>query len=71
MVANSEAPPSEAIDPNSPKQQMQWVANKIASGGGNCSLIADNLRTYMNATGIYESQQINSMLATARRIGCI
>jgi hypothetical protein len=62
---------ADTIDPNSPEQQMRWILTKLENNGGNCAAIATSIRTFISATGRYESQQIDKLLYTARRMGCI
>jgi len=80
--ANSPAPsvPQGEISPEqqqaepSPQQQMEWIVHKIASNGNvnsTCPLIAQNIQTLVQATGVYDSPTIDKMLYTARQIGCI
>jgi hypothetical protein len=64
-------PQRSKIDPNDPKQVMDWILGKLDVGGDNCQLIANNIRSFVSATGRSESPQINQMLHTARQIGCI
>jgi hypothetical protein len=55
----------------SPKQQIEWIINKIASNGGansSCPLIAQNIQTVVQATGVYDSPTIDKMLYTAKQM---
>jgi hypothetical protein len=70
-VPQAEASPERQQAEPSQQQQMEWIVNKIAGNGGNCRAIAQNLQTYMRATGVYDSPMISKMLYTAQQIGCI
>jgi hypothetical protein len=67
------SPEQQQVEP-SRQQQMEWIVHKIASNGNvnsSCPLIAQNIQTLVQATGVYDSPTIDKMLYTARQIGCI